>query len=131
MKDFSYYSNPDHNVRNPLKSDFTTYHVYNNGEVIFSGTKTEYDEFNKNSITYSRALVQKAVDEDSYKEALHLYRSICAERAEDFKNDLFLEFGVEYNPKREQCYEIAYNMGHSSGFSEVYNCFDKIVGLIK
>jgi len=131
MKDFSYYSNTDLKVLAPLKANFTTYYVYNNGVVIFSGTKTEYEEFNKNSITYSRALVQKVVDEEKYKEALRLYRSTVAEREEEFKKDLFVEFGVEDNPKREQCYEIAYNMGKSNGFSEVYCCFDEIVGLIK
>jgi hypothetical protein len=128
MKDFSYYSNRD---PVPSKTNFTTYHVYNNGEVIFSGTKAEYDEFNKNSITYSKALVEKVVDEEKYKEARLLYNRASADRSEEFKNDLFVEFGVEDNPKREQCYGIAYDMGHSNGFSEVYNYFDQLVELIK
>jgi hypothetical protein len=133
MKDFSYYSNQDLKVLVPLKANFTTYHVYNNGGVIFSGTKTEYDEFNKNSITYSKALVEKVVDEEEYKEALRLYRIAVAEadRTEEFINDLFVEFGVEDNPKRDQCYGIAYNMGHAHGFSEVYSMFEQLVELIK
>jgi hypothetical protein len=128
MKDFSHYTTRD---PVPSKTNFTTYYVYNSGEVIFSGTKPEYDEFNKNSITYSRALVEKVVDEEKYKEARLLYNRAEAYLAEEFKNDLFVEFGVENNPKREQCYGIAYDIGHSGGFSEVYTYFDQLVGLIK
>jgi hypothetical protein len=128
MKDFSCYSNRD---PVPSKTNFTTYHVYSNGEVIFSGTKPEYDEFNKNSITYSRALVEKVVDEEKYKEARLLYNRASVDLSKEFKNDLFVEFGVENNPKREQCYGIAYDMGHLGGLSEVYIWFEQIVELIK
>ncbi len=50
---------------------------------------------------------------------------------EEFKNDLYKEFGVEENPKREKCFLLAYEQGHSSGRGEVYNYFAEFVELIK
>jgi hypothetical protein len=48
-----------------------------------------------------------------------------------FKEDLFKEHGVSEHPKRERCYSLAYEYGHSSGYSEVANYFNELVNLIK
>ena len=48
-----------------------------------------------------------------------------------FKRALFYYTDVEDNPKAESAYSIAWEKGHSSGFSEVYNEFLDIVDLIK
>lgn len=48
-----------------------------------------------------------------------------------FKNDLFQEFGVQNNPKREKAWLIAWDKGHAMGFSEVYSEFSDLVELIQ
>lgn len=53
------------------------------------------------------------------------------ELEEEWKNWLFTEEEVEKNPKREQCFELAWNEGHSNGYEEVENYFRKVVELIK
>jgi hypothetical protein len=50
---------------------------------------------------------------------------------ETFTNDLFEDLGITDNPKRYKLYSIAWEMGHSSGFQEVYNYALQLVDLIK
>ena len=50
---------------------------------------------------------------------------------EQFKKDLFEELGITNNPKAEKLYSISYDLGHSSGFSEVYNYAQDLVELIQ
>ena len=50
---------------------------------------------------------------------------------ERFKARLFKKHEVENNPKREACYKLAWDYGHSSGFSEVESYFSDLVELIK
>jgi hypothetical protein len=47
-----------------------------------------------------------------------------------FKSDLFDELGITQNPKAEKLWVIAWDMGHSSGYSEVFNYADMFVELI-
>lgn len=65
-----------------------------------------------------RKVSQKAYNEES------------ARLQDQFKADLFKEFGVEKNPKAEKCYAKAYEQGHSSGYSDIANCFANMVELI-
>lgn len=48
-----------------------------------------------------------------------------------FMKDLFEEFGVTDNPKKDKCFNLAWRYGHSVGFSEVYNYFSDFIELIK
>jgi len=50
---------------------------------------------------------------------------------EQWRKELFAEFGVSCNPKRDKCYALAYEHGHSSGYSEIYNYFSEFVTLIQ
>lgn len=50
---------------------------------------------------------------------------------EMFKSDLFAYHNVTDNPKKDQAYSLAYDRGHSSGYSEIALEFDDLVGLIK
>lgn len=49
----------------------------------------------------------------------------------EFMNDLFEEHGVLENPKRVKCFELAWDQGHSSGYSEIAIYFEQFVDLIK
>lgn len=48
-----------------------------------------------------------------------------------FQEHLFKEWGVEDNPKAVQCFNIAWNLGHSEGYPEIAHYFSEIVELIK
>ena len=48
-----------------------------------------------------------------------------------FKLALFKEYGVETNIKREKCWELAWERGHSGGYSEVELEFIDLAELIK
>ena len=48
-----------------------------------------------------------------------------------FREDLFNEYGVKDNPKVEQAFNLAWDRGHSSGYKSVENEFSYLVDLIK
>jgi len=62
--------------------------------------------------------------------AWNAYREETVGLVQMFKQDLFIDLGIQDNPKREKLFEIAWNMGHSSGYSEVYNYAREIADLI-
>lgn len=50
---------------------------------------------------------------------------------ERFVNDIAVAFGVSDNPKKEKLFEVAWSLGHSSGYGEVWNYYAELVELIK
>jgi hypothetical protein len=48
-----------------------------------------------------------------------------------FMEDVFIELNIEDNPKRELLYSKAYELGHSSGYNEIYNYMLELVDLIR
>jgi len=58
------------------------------------------------------------------------YRAEERYLVEMFKQDLFNDLGIADNPKRDKLFAIAWDMGHSSGYSEVYNYACELVVLI-
>ena len=65
------------------------------------------------------------------KEAIKEYRAEIFSLENKFKEDLFAEYGVENNPKRELLYSKAWELGHSSGLNEVAIHFSDLVDLIQ
>ena len=76
-------------------------------------------------------ILLKKFYEQEYTEYLKNYNKDEKDRYEAFVNDLYDEFDVQNNPKKELLYAKAYEMGHSSGFSEIYNYFSELVDLIR
>lgn len=64
-----------------------------------------------------------AKDKKAYREAYHKLNN-------EFKLALFKEYGVEDNPKAEKLWTIAWNDGHSGGYSEIEISFSNMVELI-
>jgi len=79
---------------------------------------------------YSDALILWEDSKAGYDEQMKIYRDESDKRSSEFINDLFEEFGVVGNPKADKCFSIAYEMGHSSGYQEVWNYFSELVELI-
>lgn len=48
-----------------------------------------------------------------------------------FADDLFIELGIENNPKRETLFNLAYERGHAGGLEEIYNEAISLALLIK
>lgn len=68
---------------------------------------------------------------EDYIKADKEYRKHKHDKIEEFRNDLEKEFCVIGNPKCEKLFEIAWNLGHSSGYYEVYNYYSEFVELIR
>jgi hypothetical protein len=67
---------------------------------------------------------------DLFNEKREAYDDGEALAHKKFKNDLFEEYGVSNNPKREKAYAYAWNEGHAYGMYEVAVIFGRIVHLI-
>lgn len=71
------------------------------------------------AIKFHKSIKRKAKMEKDAKERLI------------FREMLFKRYGVEDNPKRDMCYNIAWDMGHAYGLLEVEHFFSTLVELIK
>lgn len=50
---------------------------------------------------------------------------------QQFEQDLYEEHELENHPKKEEAFRIAWELGHSSGLSEVEMWFTELAGLMK
>ena len=95
MKPFDYYSKQQ--TLYPHKKDYTTFYVYDKGACIAeekSGLVTSSTTKSHLSQKYPNAVIQEVLDKEAYEAHNKEY---CDERAklhQEFKNDLFEEFGV-------------------------------------
>lgn len=125
MKSFDYYSSANKTYINPV--DYTTVYVYSQGVCLAAVPAGEFTR----ELYPDKVLIERSIDQN----ALNAARKEASQRAatlhEEFKNDLYKEFCVEDNPKREQAFQIAWEYGHSSGYEDVCNHFCNIVDLIR
>jgi hypothetical protein len=49
----------------------------------------------------------------------------------EFKRDLLDDLGMTDHPKADHLYDLAYQYGHASGYSEIYNYADELAELLK
>jgi len=59
------------------------------------------------------------------------YRVEKRKLEEQFQRDVEEHFGTVGNPKAQRFWELAWEFGHSFGFSEVYNYYSEWVDLIQ
>jgi phosphomannomutase len=128
MKPFDYYSKSQ--TAYPNKKDYIKYYVYDKGEVLWSGhdyekTKPELEE------EYPDAVIQVVLDKEGYKAHQLQYTDEKHKLHKEFVNDLFENFNVTDNPKRQRAFDLAWERGQSNGLEEVYNEFYDLVELIK
>ena len=126
MKPFDYYETVD--VPKAVESAFRTYLVRGKGGTLWQGKGVSLTEVQK---LFPDRRIESSLDREAWDNAVVAYCDAADKREEEFKRDLFEEFGVTDNPKKDRCYTIAYERGHSSGFSEVYSEFSDLVELIK
>jgi ArsR family metal-binding transcriptional regulator len=128
MKPFDYYSKPQ--TLYPNKKDYITFYVYDKGACIYSESSLSNTKSNLKE-DYPNAVIQEVLDKEAYEAHRKEYDAESAKLHQEFVKDLFEEFGVCNNPKSIRCFELAWEHGHSSGYSEVYNYFGDFVELIR
>jgi hypothetical protein len=101
-------------VKFPSKQDFTTYNAYKCGECLLNVSK-ESLEYNKDQ----GYLIETFFDVDSYKKIVDKYREEENKIYCQFKKDLLEELGIADHPKAELLFNMAWDRGHSCGYSEV------------
>lgn len=127
MKPFNHYQNST--IPHPHKDDYTTYYVYHKGEKIWEGSYSEYK--NNSDVPFPKGFVfEKFVDEEAYKEHLRKYNLEINKLRQEFKDDLFEEFGVTDNPKREKCFQLVVDYS-TICLKDVYEAFADFVDLIR
>ena len=118
------------NMRYPDKNDYVKIFLYTNGACVFEGSYIEYQTFIINDERYRQMCKEEVFDKEKHRAALMEYNNHTIELLDKFQADLEKEFGVEDNPKKNKLYSIAWDMGHSSGLSEVYHYYSELVELI-
>jgi hypothetical protein len=81
----------------------------------------------KNKLRYGSS-AEDELNLDAVREA---YEAENLRLEDQFKQDCFSALGVSEHPKRDKLYSIAYDYGHSSGFSEIWGCMVEIGELIQ
>jgi hypothetical protein len=125
MKKFDYYERNSKLYVNG--EEFTTVYVYYHGECISSQAAVEFVR----GEWYTDALVERVLDERSYHRALAVATEVRENTHKEFKDDLYREFHVQDNPKREMAFALAWEYGHIKGYEFIYNYFKDIVTLIQ
>ena len=109
----------------PRKEDYTTVYGYKEGKVVF--TKSPRDITKDDTLLVTEAVL----DSDAFKAAKSVYNKEVGRLHDLFRYDLSNEYDVVGHPKFDQCFAIAWEYGHSYGFSEVALHFETLVDLIK
>lgn len=68
---------------------------------------------------------------NDYNNQVAAYAERQLEIMEEFKADAFRELDIELNKKRHELFRIAWDYGHSSGYSEVFQYMYDLVDLIQ
>ncbi len=107
----------------PAQSQFATTYWYRAGAVvakrIADGEIEILDARVGNGIELGACTKETVIDKDAFRDARAAYSAESGRLTELFKRDLFAELGIVGHPKAEKLYSIAWDMGHSSGFSEI------------
>ena len=81
---------------------------------------------------------QFAIDLETYDKKLEEWQEYSSDLnkqlgklSQQFQEDLYIDLGIQDNPKRHLLYSKAYEMGHSAGCSEVYYYASNLVELIQ
>jgi hypothetical protein len=127
MKAYDYYANNP--VPYPSKKDFKRYNVFDRDTVLGLGLTQEL--MGKLIEEHPNATVSAYNLDEEYKKQVKDYQDYERTLLEEFKADLFEDFGVTGNPKADKAYHIAWEHGHSCGLSEIYSFFSDVVELIQ
>jgi phosphomannomutase len=84
-----------------------------------------------NVMEYALALKNYELAMAEYNNERDIYHKKDVDLYKKFMQDMFNELGIADNPKRDRLFSIAWDLGHSAGYSEVYNYASELVDLIR
>lgn len=105
----------------PSKADFTTTYYYKAGKVVATILAGE-----QSGVIVSGCVWEKVFDEGTYKAAVQAYGNETRRLSELFIVDLFHDNGLPDDEFTRALYNVAYQQGHSSGYSEIKNYFEEM-----
>ncbi|WP_407304030.1 hypothetical protein [Acinetobacter sp.] len=123
------YAEYKNKLTHPSKQDFTVTHFYYQGKNV--GTCHTASEIATLRGRYPTAVTEKIVDPHGYQAAAKAYDDESKALREQFIVDLFNEYNVEDNAFTRKLYKIAYEQGHSNGFSDIVAAFSDFYELDK
>ena len=122
MKPFDYYrANP---IPHKSHVDFSTTHYYKEGKLIKTLPSSEFPNFDF-------SVKETVIDREAQKSHQVKCRAEESRLYEEFKSDLFEDLGITDNPKREKLFSLAWEIGRSTGYSDVYSVACGLVELIR
>ena len=124
MKDFDCYKT---NLPYPNRDEFTTVYAYKRGKVVAEMSAKKWAAMKEKP---EHTTTERDRDDAGYKAAMAEYRADERRLIEEFKQDLYREFDVLRCVKRDRAFDLAWEYGHSSGFSEIYNHFADLSDLL-
>lgn len=140
LKTEEYYRGEDLVV--PTRSKYTTVYLYSKGKLVytFEGENAEKDARDvtgdgsraanaKSSVNYVREV---CLDTEAYQAARRAYNEEVARRRAEFAEGLCKDEGLDPNStKVVRMFELAWNYGHSHGFSSVRDYFYDMADLVR
>lgn len=108
----------------PSKADFTTTYYYKGGKLIATIRAGQ-----QSGVIVSDCVREKEFDDDAFKAAAQAYGNESRRLSELFIVDLFHDNGVPDDEFTRALYNVAYQRGHSSGYSEIKSYFEDMCHL--
>jgi hypothetical protein len=80
---------------------------------------------------HADALEEYAIANTKAEENRIEYNKETSRLESTLRTDLATEFDILENPKESKVWELAWQLGHSSGYTEIYLYYHKLVELVK
>ena len=88
-------------------------------------------EIGKVAAALMNSVKERVIDDKALTAARQAYNAEAARLHQKFRDDLFVDLGITMHPLRDKLFAKAWEDGHSSGYSEVYNCALGLMDLIE
>ncbi|QGT54390.1 hypothetical protein b3_0146 [Synechococcus phage B3] len=124
MKPFIYYSSPT--TKHPDKKSYTTIYVTDKGQLVWQGPEKSF-----NGSLYLNKSIQRVFDEAEYIKHRNQHVEELRKLETEFRHDVFVAHGVQNNPKKNICFNLAWERSRSEGCEAVYDTFGDLVVLIE
>ena len=125
------------NIQEKLQSDYYKNKIpFGLSELELGGLKITEDEINNTPLTQTeRELKLKDLSElkkSLLKQRREEYHAEETRLRNEFEQDVEQDLWITHLPDsvKSKLHALAWEDGHSSGFHEVYNCYDKYIELI-
>lgn len=124
MKPFSYYQ--EQTVTYPTKQQYEKIYFYRKGKLIAIKEQFDY-EF----VEPKNCAREVIFDEVSYQSHLKLYTEERVRLQNEFRRDLIEKYNMTGHPKADKCFDMAWDFGQSTSYSDVEDYFMNLVELVK